>query len=97
MMKKLKIAVSIVLMKTLLLFFCFLSLNSYAQLDFSGVPGTANQVEKDPAQRGFEKEYEELHEVFDELDEPQRQSEKDHETKPTHDIQTEPYDSRVNE
>ena len=70
-MKNLNFTVSMVYMKALLLLFSFLSLTSYAQLDLGGVPGTVNQVEKDPAQRRFEKEYEELYQVMDDLDEPQ--------------------------
>lgn len=98
MMIFLSYAASMSAMKTFLLTFLFLSLTSHAQIDIGGVPGTANQVEKDPAQRGFEKEYDELEEVMQGLDEPQRQTEKESDvTKPTHEAQTEPHESRAEE
>lgn len=66
--------------------------------DIGSVPGTINQVEKDPAQRGFEKEYDELEEVMEDLDEPQMQTEKEsNAAKPTHEVQDEPHESRVEE
>ena len=62
------------------------------------IVGGLNQIEKDPAQKGFEKEYEELGNVLDDLDEPQKQVEKRKRTTPDRNsMQSEPYENRVND
>lgn len=81
-------------MKPLLLAIYFLSLSSYAQIDMGGLTGTVNQVKKDPAQRRFEKEYEELEEVMEDLEEHKKLKEKE---RPPHHIQDEPFEQRVDE
>lgn len=41
----------------------------------SGVTGTLNQVEEDPALQGFQNSYDDLQEEVRDLDEPERQEE----------------------
>ncbi len=84
-------------MKLQLLIILFLILK-IAHADLGNVPGTVNQIEKDPAERSFEKEYDELEEVMENLDEPQKQTEKESPVnKPTHEVQEEPHENRVEE
>lgn len=62
-------------MKMLLLFSSMLmSLSLFSQVG-SGVPGTVNQIDKDPAVEGFQNSYDDLEQEVENLDEPERQEE----------------------
>jgi peptidoglycan hydrolase CwlO-like protein len=65
---------------TILCFLIFLTSPGLAQIE--AVPGTLNQIENDPAQKGFEKEYDDLQKTIDDLDRPvEKQSEETRESK----------------
>lgn len=64
-------------MKMLLLFSSMLmGLSLFAQVG-SGVPGTVNQIDKDPAVEGFQNSYDDLKQEVDDLDEREKQEEED--------------------
>lgn len=58
-----------------------ISLTSPSLAQIEAVPGTLNQIENDPAQEGFEKEYDDLQKTIDDLDKPiKKQSEEERES-----------------
>lgn len=56
----------------------------------AAVPATLNQIQHDPAQTGFEKEYDDLQETIGDLDKPsEKQSEEERESKlPSHEVKS---------
>jgi hypothetical protein len=74
----------------LALFCLFISLTSSAYAQIQAVPGTLNQIENDPAQKGFENEYDDLQKTIDDLDRPdEKQKEEKRESElPSHKVQT---------
>lgn len=64
-------------MKQFLLFSSMLlSFTLFAQVG-SGVSGTLNQVDKDPAVKDVQNDYDELQQEVEELEEPERQEEEE--------------------
>ena len=64
-------------MKQFLLFSSMLmSFTLFAQVG-SGVPGTLNQVDKDPAVKDVQNDYDELQQEVEELELPERQEEEE--------------------
>lgn len=75
----------------MLAFMCLLiSLTSSAYAQMEAVPGTLNQIENDPAQKGFEREYDDLQKTIDDLDKPvEKQKEQERESDlPSHKVKT---------
>jgi hypothetical protein len=67
-------------MLTFLSLLISLTSTGYAQIE--AVPGTINQIENDPAQKGFEREYDDLQKTIDDLDTPvKKQNEQERESK----------------
>lgn len=67
-----------------------LMLTSTGHAQIEAVPGTLNQIQNDPAQKGFEREYDDLQKTIDDLDRPvEKQKQQDHESKlPSHKVNT---------
>lgn len=69
---------------------CLCILLTTAAFGQSAVPATLNQIHHDPAQTGFEKEYDDLQKTVRDLDKPgKKQTEQERESKlPSHKVKS---------